>query len=62
MKTSLYWILAIVITLSAAYYQRKTGPTYPKQIEISVLMVQNMAQRLIRSIEIGSGEASKAIY
>ncbi|OFX23211.1 MAG: hypothetical protein A2033_13910 [Bacteroidetes bacterium GWA2_31_9] len=23
------WILAIVITLSAAYYQRKTGPTYP---------------------------------
>ncbi|OFX46950.1 MAG: hypothetical protein A2046_12765 [Bacteroidetes bacterium GWA2_30_7] len=23
------WILAILITLSAAYYQRKTGPTYP---------------------------------
>lgn len=23
------WTLAILITLSAAYYQRKTGPTYP---------------------------------
>jgi len=25
----LLWLLAIVITLAAAIYQRKTGPTYP---------------------------------
>jgi hypothetical protein len=36
MKKFLYWFLAIVITLGAAYYQRKTGPTYPKRIEAEV--------------------------
>ncbi len=35
MKSTLYWVLAIIITLSAAYYQRKTGPTYPKQFELT---------------------------
>ncbi|MBM3324386.1 MAG: hypothetical protein FJY66_01825 [Calditrichaeota bacterium] len=24
-----FWILAVLITLASAYYQRKTGPTYP---------------------------------
>jgi len=52
MKTTLYWILAIIITLSAAYYQRKTGPTYPKREEVSVNGV-NHELRLVRSIEIG---------
>lgn len=52
MKTTLYWILAILITLSAAYYQRKTGPTYPKRTEITVNRV-NYELRLVRSIEIG---------
>ena len=36
MKKSILWFLAIVITLSAAYYQRKTGPTYPKSINVTV--------------------------
>lgn len=31
-KTIFYWLLAIIITLSAAVYQRATGPTYPKKI------------------------------
>jgi hypothetical protein len=53
MKKSLYWILAIIITLSAAYYQRKTGPTYPKSMEISVNGTTHEV-KLIRSIEIGS--------
>lgn len=52
MKTTLYWILAVVITLSAAYYQRKTGPTYPKRTEISVNGTTHEL-RLVRSIEIG---------
>lgn len=28
-KSVLFWILALIITLAAAYYQRLTGPTYP---------------------------------
>ena len=30
MKKVLFWILAVVITLGASIYQRKTGPTNPK--------------------------------
>lgn len=29
MKKAVIWILAFIITLATAYYQRKTGPTYP---------------------------------
>ena len=36
MKKTLFWILAVVITLASAYYQRKTGPTYPKPVEIQL--------------------------
>jgi hypothetical protein len=36
MKKSILWFLAIVITLGAAYYQRKTGPTYPKTVNVSL--------------------------
>jgi hypothetical protein len=28
-KSLLFWLLAVAITLAAAYYQRLTGPTYP---------------------------------
>jgi hypothetical protein len=28
-KSYLFWILAFIITLAAAYYQRLSGPTYP---------------------------------
>lgn len=34
MKTFLFWFLAFVITISAAIYQRATGPTYPKKLTI----------------------------
>ena len=36
MKKTLLWILALIITLGAAYYQRKTGPTYPKRVSVVV--------------------------
>ena len=36
MKKTLLWILTVLITLSAAYYQRKTGPTYPKQVKVTL--------------------------
>lgn len=36
MKKALFWILAVVITLASAVYQRKTGPTYPKEQNIEI--------------------------
>jgi len=36
MKKIIYWSLAFIITIGAAIYQRKTGPTYPKSIEINI--------------------------
>jgi hypothetical protein len=36
MKKSILWVLAIVITIGAAYYQRKTGPTYPKTVNVNL--------------------------
>lgn len=35
MKKTLIWIFAVVLTLAASRYQRKTGPTYPKQFSFS---------------------------
>lgn len=37
MKRSIFlWALALVITLASAYYQRKTGPTYPLDGSVAV--------------------------
>ncbi len=36
MKKALIWILAILLTLGAAYYQRKTGPTYPHEVVVTL--------------------------
>ncbi len=36
MKSILYWIIALVITLVAAVYQRMTGPTHPARIQMNL--------------------------
>jgi hypothetical protein len=36
MKKFILWVLAIIITLSAAVYQRMTGPTYPKRLDVTL--------------------------
>ena len=36
MKKSLYWLLAIVITLVLSVYQRMTGPTYPQKVTVEL--------------------------
>jgi hypothetical protein len=36
MRIALFWIIAVVITLGAMIYQRKTGPTYPKKTVASI--------------------------
>ena len=35
-KTILFWVLAILITLAAAIFQRMTGPTNPKQVRFKL--------------------------
>jgi hypothetical protein len=35
MKKTIFWILAILITLASAYFQRKTGPTKPQKSKIA---------------------------
>jgi hypothetical protein len=49
MKKFLYWSLAFVVTLGAAYYQRKTGPTYPGRIQVTVNGKENNL-KMIRSL------------
>jgi hypothetical protein len=36
MKKFILWVLAFILTLSAAVYQRMTGPTYPKRYNVTV--------------------------
>lgn len=36
MKNILLWVLAFVITIGAAYYQRTTGPTYPVRTTVTI--------------------------
>ena len=36
MKKIIFWFLAISITLGSVIYQRKTGPTYPKKIQLEL--------------------------
>ena len=52
-RPSVQWILAIVITLISAIYQRRTGPTYPARGEVQ-LGGQTIAMRLTRTNSITS--------
>ncbi len=36
-KSTILWIIAIVLTILSAYYQRVTGPTYPASGEVKFL-------------------------
>jgi hypothetical protein len=50
MRKTLLWILAVVITLGAAVYQRMTGPTYPLKGRADVSGLE-VSYRLDRSAE-----------
>ncbi|WP_167605384.1 hypothetical protein [Maribellus sediminis] len=58
MKTFFYWIIAIIVTLTAAIYQRTTGPTYHKKFDVEV-NGKTFELKLVRSIEIGSHDPFK---
>ncbi len=49
MKMTILWILGIIITLGAAYYQRKTGPTNPRDTYLTVNDTL-LKVRLVRSL------------
>ena len=51
MKKFILWTLAFLITFSAAIYQRMTGPTYPKRLEIT-LNDKKQELKLIRSLSL----------
>jgi len=36
MKKTIFWFLSFIITIAAAYYQRRTGPTYPRRIDVKL--------------------------
>lgn len=36
MKRFVLWLLAFIITVVAAIYQRHTGPTYPKSLDVTI--------------------------
>lgn len=49
MKRFILWLLAFIITIAAAYYQRKSGPTYPTSCSVELNdTVYNL--KLVRSL------------
>ena len=51
MKKFILWLLAFVITVVAAVYQRETGPTYPKRLKIPLNNTINKL-KLVRSLSL----------
>jgi hypothetical protein len=49
MKKFILWSLAFIITVAAAIYQRQTGPTYPKELDITV-NGKDYELKLVRSL------------
>jgi len=49
-KKALIWIFAVLLTISAAIYQRLTGPTHPKRTEVTI-SGQTYKFKLLRSTD-----------
>jgi hypothetical protein len=58
MKRIVLWLLAFVITIGAAYYQRKTGPTYPKIVNLDINGT-NYKIKMVRSLGLDERPAVK---
>lgn len=64
-RTTWFWVLALIITLAAALYQRRTGPTYPLSGSAE-LDGRTISYRLDRShggetdhrVEVNTGDAT----
>lgn len=53
-KSTIAWVLAVVITVAAAYYQKTTGPTYPRKEKLTINN-SDYTIKLLRSSSIGEG-------
>ncbi len=53
-KKTLIWIFAVILTISAAFYQRLTGPTHPQRTQIA-MAGQTYNFKLLRSFD-GDGD------
>jgi len=58
-KKSLIWILAVILTISAAIYQRLTGPTHPQRTKVTIAG-QTYHFKLLRTFD-GAGDCPIAI-
>ena len=58
-KKSLIWILAVILTISAAIYQRLTGPTHPQRTQVTIAG-QTHHFKLLRSFD-GAGDCPIAV-
>ena len=54
-KSIFWWIFAVIFTIAIAYYQRVTGPTYPRRTTVTINHVK-MNFKLLRSQ--GDGDAN----
>ena len=54
LKKTLIWIFAVTLTISAAFYQRLTGPTHPQRTK-ATLAGQTYQFKLLRSFD-GEGD------
>lgn len=70
-KITISWLLAVIITLTAVYYQRKTGPTYPYRTsvhfnntdyKIKLLRSCNSTQNAEIKLDINDSTISGEIY
>jgi hypothetical protein len=52
-KSILLWVLSFILMLVSAYYQRTTGPTYPKKGKV-VISGETINFKLIRTWDTGS--------
>jgi hypothetical protein len=50
MKKTIIWILAVALTISAAVYQRLTGPTHPQRTKVTIAG-QTFQFKLLRSFD-----------
>ena len=52
-RSFILWTITIIITVGTMFYQRATGPTYPKKVKVE-LAGKEYKFKLLRSNEIGS--------
>lgn len=71
MEKVIFWTVAVIITLAAAIYQRKTGPTYPEkasvtidgtQYELSLIRSQTNTHRCLVRLDLPSEVEGRIYY